>query len=66
METEIASTTTTSPALAGAAGSVKAFLLAHPIGVAVIGGALVGMGAYYLANKYSKKKEEGEEAATAA
>ncbi len=56
-ETEVANTT------AGAfnglwAGSVKPFLVAHPIGVAVVGGALVAVGAYYLAKKFSKKEEE--------
>ena len=35
------------------AGSIKPFLVAHPIGVAVVGGALVGEGAYYLMKKYS-------------
>ncbi len=37
---------------------LKAFFLAHPVGVAVVGGALVGAGAYYLMNKLLKKKEE--------
>ena len=40
------------------AGSLKPFLVAHPIGVAVVGGALVGVGVYYLMKKYSKKAEE--------
>ena len=40
------------------AGSLKPFLVAHPIGVAVVGGALVGVAVYYLMNKYSKKAEE--------
>jgi len=37
--------------------STKAFLLAHPVGVAIVGGALVGMGTYYLMSKFLKKKE---------
>ncbi|KHD09190.1 hypothetical protein PN36_00350 [Candidatus Thiomargarita nelsonii] len=40
------------------AGSFKAFLMVHPVGVAVAGGALVGMGTYYLMNKFFKKKKE--------
>jgi len=56
----VANTTaaTTPSALATAGGAIKAFFLAHPVGVAVVGGALVGAGAYYLMNKFLKKKEE--------
>ena len=56
----VANTTaaTTPSALATTAGSVKVFLLAHPVGVAVVGGALVGVGAYYLMKKFSPKTEE--------
>ena len=39
-------------------GTVKPFVVAHPIGMAVIGGVLVGMGTYYLMKKFSKKTEE--------
>ena len=49
-------------------GSLKAFMLAHPVGVAVVGGALVGAGSYYLMNKFLKKKDDvevTEETATA-
>ncbi|MDM8557887.1 hypothetical protein [Candidatus Parabeggiatoa sp. HSG14] len=42
------------------AASVKPFLLAHPIGVALVGGALVGVGSYYLMKKFSKKPESEE------
>ncbi|MEK8018736.1 MAG: hypothetical protein VSS75_017830 [Candidatus Parabeggiatoa sp.] len=49
--------TTTQHALTTAAGSVKAFLLVHPVGVAVVGGALVGAGTYYLMKKFLKKEE---------
>jgi predicted transporter len=41
-----------------AIGSTKAFLLAHPVGVAVVGGVLIGLGAYYIAKKWSAPKEE--------
>jgi hypothetical protein len=39
-------------------GTTKVFLLAHPVGVAVVGGVAVGVGAYYLVKKFSKKKEQ--------
>ncbi len=47
-------------------GSLKAFLLAHPISVAVAGGALVGVGTYLLMNKFLNKKEEPVAAAPTA
>jgi Na+/H+-translocating membrane pyrophosphatase len=59
MTIETANTTTaatTPPALA--TGTMKAFLLAHPVGMAVVGAAIVGAGTYYLVKKFSKKKEE--------
>ncbi|RKZ56277.1 MAG: hypothetical protein DRR08_22115 [Candidatus Parabeggiatoa sp. nov. 2] len=58
MAIETANTTaaTTSPALA--TGSMKAFLLAHPVGMAVVGATLIGAGTYYLIKKFSNKKEE--------
>ena len=49
---------TTRSALATGAGSVQTFILAHPVGVAVVGVALIGAGTYYLVKKFSKKKEE--------
>lgn len=55
-------TTATNPILA-TAGSVKVFLLAHPVGVALVGGALVGAGSYYLMKKFLNKKEEEPAAA---
>jgi len=50
--------TTTQQALTTATGSVKVFLLAHPVGVAIVGGAIVGAGTYYLMKKFLNKKEE--------
>jgi len=38
--------------------TVGAFLLAHPVGVAVVGGVLVAATTYWLMNKFLKKKEE--------
>ena len=58
MATETVGAATTQPVLATAAGSAKAFILAHPVGVAIVGGALVGVGTYYLMNRFLKKKEE--------
>jgi phosphotransferase system glucose/maltose/N-acetylglucosamine-specific IIC component len=37
---------------------VKTFLLAHPVGVAIIGGIIVGTGTYWLVKKFSEKKDE--------
>ncbi|OQY55197.1 MAG: hypothetical protein DRR08_26555 [Candidatus Parabeggiatoa sp. nov. 2] len=62
-ETEVATTVTHSGLWAG---SLKPFLIAHPVGVAIIGGALVGTGVYFLAKKFSKPKVEEEEAVAAA
>jgi hypothetical protein len=62
-ETEVATTATHSGLWAG---SIKPFLVAHPVGVAIIGGALVGVGTYWLAKKFSKPKAEEDEAAAAA
>jgi hypothetical protein len=67
IETGIANTTTAaSQGLTTATGAVKGFLLLHPVGVAVVGGALIGTGTYYLMNKFLKKKEEPAAAAAAA
>jgi hypothetical protein len=56
--TEVAATT-------GAKSSIMSFVSAHPIGVALIGGALVGVGAYYLAKKLSGKSKATESTAAA-
>lgn len=36
----------------------KAFLIAHPVGVAVVGSALIGAGAYWAIKKFKSEKEE--------
>jgi len=59
-ETEIATTTS-----GWWAGSIKPFLVAHPVGVAIVGGVLVGAGTYYLMNKFLSKKDSQEEPAAA-
>jgi len=60
----MAAQTLTAP-VAAAGGAIKTFIIANPITVAVVGGALVGTSAYWLMNKYFKT-EEGEPAAAAA
>ena len=47
-------TTTTASQSGISLGAGKAFIVAHPIGVAVVGGALVGLLAYYLVKKLAK------------
>ena len=49
------------PAAAG--GAIKTFIAANPVTVAIVGGALVGVGAYWLMNKYFNKSEEPAAAA---
>jgi hypothetical protein len=33
------------------AGSIKPFIVAHPLGIALVGGAILGLGVYYLTKK---------------
>ena len=56
--TEIATSQSTLTTL----GSAKAFLIAHPVGIAIIGGSLVGAGTYFLMKKFLKNKEEAKPA----
>ncbi len=52
--------------LAAVGSASKAFALAHPVGLALIGGTLVGVSVYYIANKWFKKPAEtSPEAVTA-
>ena len=55
-ETEVA--TAASHPIVAYTGTVKPFLLAHPIGVAIVGGIIVGAGTYWAVKKFSKKQEE--------
>lgn len=58
METEVAATTVGSNGtLASVGTAAKAFALAHPMGMAVAGGALLGVASYYTLGKMFKKKE---------
>ncbi len=43
--------------LAGVGTAAKAFALAHPMGMATAGGALLGIGAYYMLGKVFRKKD---------
>ncbi len=62
MAAETALNTATSTTTAVSSG-IKAFVLAHPVGVAIVGGAIVGAGTYWLMNKFLKKNEEPAPAA---
>lgn len=44
-------------------GGAKAFLIAHPIGMATVAGALLGIGSYYAIKKYRSKKDTTAETA---
>jgi hypothetical protein len=56
---EVVSTETAAVGL----GTVKSFLVAHPVGVALVGGILVGAATYWVMKKYFNKKEESAPAA---
>jgi hypothetical protein len=67
MATEAATTSNALTSQATAlAGSTKSFLLAHPIGVAIVGGIIVGTGTYYAVKYFTRKKEEEPQEAAAA
>lgn len=70
MQTEIATTTAGSNGSLAAIGTAtKAFVLAHPMGMAAAGGALLGVASYYALGKVFKKKEatvQADEATPAA
>ncbi len=51
-------TTVATTAAAPAMGAMKTFVMAHPIGVAMVGGIGVGILAYYLVKAFSGKKAE--------
>lgn len=52
--------------LANVGTATKAFVLAHPMGMAAVGGALLGIGAYYALGKAFKKTEAPVQTAPAA
>ena len=65
MEAEVASATAGSSgslasignSLSGLGTAAKAFVLVHHMGMAVAGGALLGIGAYYTIGKMFRKKD---------
>jgi hypothetical protein len=61
METELATTAgtaaTSNGSLAAFTSATKAFVLAHPVGMAVAGGAFLGLGTYYVLGKMFGKKK---------
>lgn len=57
METELATAAGSNGSFTAVAGATKAFVLAHPIGMAVAGGALLGLGTYYALGKMFGKKK---------
>lgn len=74
METEVATAAAGSNStlasignsLANAGTAAKAFALAHPMGMAVAGGALLGLGTYYAFGKMFGKKNAAAPAMAAA
>ena len=48
-----------------ALASIPAVLLAHPVGIAILGGTAVGASTYYLLKKLSKPKKDNDNASEA-
>jgi len=46
--------------LASMGAGTKAAAFAHPVGLAIAGGILIGVGAYYAVSKYRKNKAQKE------
>jgi len=63
MAAETSLTNVATHPIAAYSGTVKPFLLAHPLGVAIVGGILVGAGTYWAVKKFTKPKEEEAEPA---
>ena len=68
METEIATTTAagSSGSLTSFGSAAKALALAHPMTTAVVGGALLGIGTYYVISRSFKKRAVKRQQAVAA
>jgi len=55
----MASTANHPVTLSATTGAAKAFIVAHPIGIAVVGGVLIGATTYYVMKKlFGGKKAE--------
>lgn len=63
MSTEIITATTASAkgSLSAVLATSKAFVVAHPMGMAVTGGALIGIGGYVALGRYFSKRKEKRE-----
>jgi hypothetical protein len=63
MAAESNAVSTTGQHLSTTVGSMKAFVAAHPVGIAIVGGIIVGVAAYYgMKWLYSKPPVEEAEA----
>lgn len=58
-------TPATTKAVSSLGATTHSFIAAHPLGVAILGGVVIGVGAYYLMNKFFNKKVESPTEATA-
>lgn len=58
--------TATPGSLAAVGTAAKAFVLVHPVGMSLAGGALLGAGAYWGIEKLLSKKAQSTDAAPAA
>ena len=61
MSTEVIATTSANGSFSAVLATSKAFVVAHPMGMAVAGGALIGIGGYaYLGHYLAKRKQKRE------
>jgi len=58
--------TVASGAVTAGTTGIKAFVLAHPVGLTIVGGALLGIGGYYAAAKLLRKKDDAPAEAASA
>ena len=59
MATEVvAATAAPQSTLASMSVATKAFVLAHPVALSLVGGAALGIGAYYMLGKMMGKKKK--------
>ena len=53
---------TTGKAVSSLGATSSSFIAAHPLGVAIVGGIIIGMGTYYLMNKFFSKPADAPKA----
>ncbi len=58
--------TIASGSVTAATTGIKAFALAHPVGLTIVGGALLGIGGYYAVAKLLRKKDDAPAEAASA